>query len=229
MDYMKILKRAWHILWHYPALWLIGFALALVGTSSGGSPSGQTFYQFNRNDHRNNNGFPSGMNGDWQQFIERINSFMDKTFGGITERTIITWAIVAAIVIFLLVILLTIIRYVALTAHIRMVNHLEESGEKVSWRKGIQWGWSKAAFRLWLIDLMVGIPTALVVLILFGCAAIPLLLGFTGSDVGTAAGVIATIGMGMIVFLVIFVAAFVLSLWMRFGARVLPYEFALLW
>ena len=34
MNYTKILKRAWHILWHYPALWVFGFLLAFFGGSS---------------------------------------------------------------------------------------------------------------------------------------------------------------------------------------------------
>ena len=35
MDHTKVLKRAWHILWHYRVLWLFGFLLALTTASYG--------------------------------------------------------------------------------------------------------------------------------------------------------------------------------------------------
>ena len=38
MDHMKVLKRAWQILWSYKALWIFGIILAL--TTSSGSNSG---------------------------------------------------------------------------------------------------------------------------------------------------------------------------------------------
>ncbi|OJX40489.1 MAG: hypothetical protein BGO78_05705 [Chloroflexi bacterium 44-23] len=225
MDYTKILKRAWHILWHYPSLWVIGFILAFVGGgSSGGNPSGQTFYRFNQNDFRNGKGFPDGRNGNWQRIIERINTYMDTHFGNINESVILTWAIAAFVVIMLIVIVFTILKYVALAAHFRMVNNLEETGNKVSWSKGLKGGWSKAAFRLWLIDLVVIIPTTLTILVLFGCAAIPFLLGIGAGDAATAAGIIASIGIGMVVFLVIIIAVTVINLWLRFAHRICVLE-----
>lgn len=223
MDYMKILKRAWHIVWHYPALWVMGFVLALVGNSLGGNPSGNTFYRFNQNDFRDGaRQFPNG-DGSFQQFIERINHFMDTRFGSINEQTILTWAIIAGVVILVLVVLFTILKYVALNAHIRMVNQLEESGEKVGWQKGFRMGWSGAG-RLFLIDLVVGIPTAIVVLVLFGCAALPLILGFSGGDASSVAGVVASVAIGLSVFLVILLAAFVIQLWLRFAYRLSALE-----
>ncbi len=225
MDYTKILKRAWHILWHYPSLWVIGFILAFVGGgSSNGNPSGTTFYQFNQNDFGKDWGIPGGRNGNWQQFIERINNFMDMKFGGINETRILTWAIVAFVVILLIAIAFTILKYVALTAHFRMVDHLEETGEKVAWTKGLKWGWSKSAFQIWLIDLVVIVPTVLATLILFGCAATPLLLGVGGGEATTAAGIVASIGMGLVVFLVIIIAATVINLWLRFAYRICVLE-----
>src|SRR5690606_27232424 len=47
MDPVKILKRAWHILWSYRALWVFGLILALAtaGSTGGGSNNG-TRYSF---------------------------------------------------------------------------------------------------------------------------------------------------------------------------------------
>jgi len=222
MNYTKILKRAWTILWHYPSLWVVGFFLAFLGGSSGrnGTPGSGLNYSFNKNDFPGSNGFPQNPDGNWNQWLEKINRYMDMHFGAINEKTILTWAIIAGAVIFFLVVIATILRYVALTAHIRMVNHLEESGEKVSWRKGFKWGWSNSAFRLWLMDLLVTLPTVLVFMILFGCAAIPVLLGLAAGETTTAAGVIATIGMGLVVLFLAFVVGLAISLWIKIAQRV---------
>ena len=105
-----------------------------------------------------------------------------------------------------------------------MVNHLEESGEKVSWRKGFKWGWSVSAFRLWLIDLLVTVPTIFVFLVLFGCAALPLLLGSTAGEATTAAGVVATIGIALVIMLLAFIVGLVINLWLKIAHRVCVIE-----
>ena len=46
IDFGKILKRAWHVLWNYKILWIFGILLALTasrGNSSIGSGSGWRF------------------------------------------------------------------------------------------------------------------------------------------------------------------------------------------
>jgi len=225
MNYTKILKRAWHILWHYPALWVFGFLLAFFGASSGGnSPSNGLQYSFNKNDFQGWNGFQPGNNDSWNQWLEKINRFFDFHFGAINEKTILMWAVIAGLVIFLLVILGTILNYVAMTAHIRMVNHFEENGEKVSWRKGFKWGWSVRAFRLWLMDLLVVLPIVFVFIVLFGCAALPILLGITAGDAMTAAGVVAAIGIALVVMLLAFIVGLVVNLWLKIAHRVCVIE-----
>ena len=36
MDYMGILKRAFHVTWNHKVLWLFGFLSALLGSGGGG-------------------------------------------------------------------------------------------------------------------------------------------------------------------------------------------------
>ena len=50
MDPIKILKRSWHILWSYRALWVFGLILALAGAGSTGRVGNNSSYQFNEND-----------------------------------------------------------------------------------------------------------------------------------------------------------------------------------
>jgi hypothetical protein len=54
-----------------------------------------------------------------------------------------------------------------------------------------------------LIDLIIFVPVVLVFIVLFGCAALPVILGSLAGAVPTVAGVIATIGL---IFLLIFLA-----------------------
>jgi hypothetical protein len=113
---------------------------------------------------------------------------------------------------------------VAKTAHIRMVNHLEENGEKVSWTKGLKWGWSVSAIRLWLMDLLIILPIIFVFIVLFGCAALPVLLGISVGDATTAAGIVATIGIVLIIMLLAFIISLVVNLWMKIAHRVCVIE-----
>jgi hypothetical protein len=216
MKYTQILKRAWQILWHYPALWVIGILLALTGGASGGGSSGLRFSGNNNNYWQ---GFQFDPPAELSRKIEQLNRYMDSHFGNINENTILMWAIIAALVILILVVIGVFIKYISLTATIRMVDHLENTGEKVSWRKGLRWGWSRSAFRLWLIRLVVVIPTFLLFLVLFGCAALPVLLGLAGGRTSTAAGIIATIGIGFLVFLIVFIVAVLITVWLRFASR----------
>ena len=217
MNYTQIIKRAWQILWHYPALWVIGFLLAFAGGANGFNPSGQTNFKFDNNN--NFRDFRLTPTGEFSAQIEQFNRFMDSHFGNINVNTIVTWMIVAGLVLLLLIVITVIVKYVALTANIRMVDHLENTGEKVSWRKGLRWGWSRSAFRMWLISLVVVIPTIIFFMLLFGCAAIPVLLGIAGGERTTGVGIVATIGIGFLVFFIVFVVGVIISLWLRFARR----------
>lgn len=48
MNHQQILKRAWHILWNYRAIWVFGILLALTTASGGGG--GQSGWRSNFND-----------------------------------------------------------------------------------------------------------------------------------------------------------------------------------
>jgi hypothetical protein len=49
MDAIKILKRAWHIVWNYRALWVFGILLALT---AGSTTIGRSTSNYHRNWHR---------------------------------------------------------------------------------------------------------------------------------------------------------------------------------
>ena len=54
MDPVKILKRAWHILWSYRTLWIFGLILALTASgSSGGSGNNGVRYSGDSRNQQN--------------------------------------------------------------------------------------------------------------------------------------------------------------------------------
>jgi hypothetical protein len=195
MDHGKVLRRAWHTVWNYRALWVFGFILALTTGGGGGGGGGG-----------------SGT-GNWAQYsIERIPPG--------TGGMLLAVGIVLACLIVLLIIVAAIARYVVETALIRLVDEHEETGQKRSVRQGFRMGWSRSAFRLFLIDLAVGLPTAVVFILLFALALAPLLLWATDVKAVGVIGTVITVGLFIVVILLAIVVALILSVLKPFFRRV---------
>jgi len=208
MDHVKVLKRAWEILWRYRALWVFGIILAALTTGGGGGGGGNRWAQYNP---RGEDFSPGG------RF--RIEEIPPEIVG-----TLIAIGVGLACVIVILIIAAAVARYVAETALIQMVDDYEETGEKRSVRQGFRMGWSRTALRLFLIDLLTGLPVALAFILLFLLVAAPLLLWATGLTAAGAMGTIATIGLGCLVVPLAIVVGVILSVLTRFFRRVCVLE-----
>jgi hypothetical protein len=199
MNQTELVKRAWRITWRYRVLWIFGILLAFTGGGGGGGSGGRGGGNFG-----NSFGQVPGLN--------RVP--------GLAE---INWAAIATIValccclLLLIVIVMTILRLVAQTALYRMVDQIEETGAAPGWRAGFRLGWSHRAFRLFLLDLVIGIPVAVVVILMIAVAAAPVILLLnTGQRV---LGIVLTVLLGLgFVFLGLLGAA-VLSLLRQFWTR----------
>lgn len=209
MNHMRILKRAWDILWSYKTLWVFGILLALTagGTFSGNNgdngsaranvsysidyPRGMTPAEIEQ--------LPSGIRGAVRELYNlTINPLPRETINNIIGVTI------ALVCLALLVgVAFIVLRYVSQTALIRMVDRYESSGEKVTWRDGFRLGWSRPAWRLFLIDLLIFLPVFSGILVAMIFVAVPLLLTLTVGGIGTIVGIVMAIGLG---FLVVFAA-----------------------
>jgi hypothetical protein len=203
MDPVKILKRAWHILWSYRALWVFGLILALTaGASSGGSGNSGSSWSGDQQDAYQPEDLPDAiqqLNREMERIFDQGSQHLDFAHG---ELNAILW-VVGIFVLLMVVfgIVMTFARYVSETAVIRMVDEYENSETKMSVRQGFQIGWSRTSWRLFLIDLIVNLP----IILLTG------ILVFTGIGVYfaveneslsfTSFSVIAMIG---VVFLIIF-------------------------
>jgi len=197
MEYTEILKRAWHLVRNYRALWVFGIILALA--TGGGAEVGQ--YTFRGEDFSRGGQFGTG-----QIPPEIVSSIV---------------AIAVGLVCFggVLLIVVAVARYVAETALIRMVDDHEETGQKHGVRQGFRIGWSRTALRLFLIDLLTTLPVALAFLLLFALAAAPLLLWTTESTAARVFGTVATVGLGLLVLLLAIAAGVIFSALMRFFRR----------
>ena len=94
------------------------------------------------------------------------------------------------------VIVAVIVQYVARTALYRSVDQVEASGAAPTWRQGFRLGWNHRTFRLWLLDLVIGIPFIIVVVLLFALAATPLLLLLIDSTAARVLGIGLAVAVG---------------------------------
>ena len=119
MDHINILKRALNITWFYRALWIFGIILALTTGGNGGNGPQATF-------EGNGNGGPS-QEFQWPEELPRPPF---KEFPSWEAPEEFTGALVAVsfglvCLVFVLIIVSVIARYVSETALIRMVDDYE--------------------------------------------------------------------------------------------------------
>ena len=215
MDPVKILKRAWHILWSYRALWVFGLILALTaaGSSGGGANNGSRWSANDQQSYQVDQ-LPDAIREgvrDMERAFEEVERDLKFDRG---ELTAVLW-IGAAFILLMLVmgIVMAVARYVSETAVIRMVDEYEATDTKMTVREGFRAGWSVTSWRLFLIDLIVNLPV-----IIMGLLAIMIVGGFiyamidSGHEIFMAMSIISALGL---FFLLVFVAI-VLGIFLRF-------------
>ena len=223
MDPVKILKRSWHILWSYRALWVFGLILALA---AGGASSRIS----NNSNYRQDQGQPQqltphDMQLGWQEFKQELNKIFEE---GIPKMDItgealraFLWVIGAfVLVMFVVGIVMAVARYVSETAVIKMVDEYEASGAQMTVRQGFRIGWSRTSWRLFLINLIVNLPaiTLILVLLISGIGIVIALINGTAHF--TAFGVVAGIVLAFITIFVVVILSIILHLLCHFFWRV---------
>jgi hypothetical protein len=219
MEYSKLFKRAWQTVWRYRALWLFGALLAL--TTSGGLLFLGNRHQSDEvrgitvkvNEDTTIYLPGEGLTVDltaaggpvivvdkdqlqgWQELQELIRGNRLPWSATAVWRGVWAILITAGAVLAATIVLGTIARYVAEAALIRMVSEAEETGERAGVRRGLRLGFSRTAWRLFLIDLAIHVPVAVGFLVLFAVALSPLLLWTSGSTVAGAVGTVFSTGL----------------------------------
>ena len=211
MNHSALLKRAFEITKRYRVLWLFGILVALTagGGSSGGGNSGVNFGQ---NDMQNGN-WPH-----WQP-VEQWAQQVKQWFDHFDPSRYVGLFIACCCLLVMFAIAALIVQYVARAALMRSVDQIETTGSAPTWRAGFRLGWSNRTFRLWLLELIVGILAMLAVLVLIAVAASPLLLLLIRSDAARVIGVILTVLLGLPVVFLLIAAFIALSVLGQFWAR----------
>lgn len=204
MDHLRVLKRAWDITWRYRALWVFGAIFALGTGGGGGGGGGGSRYGIRGEDFSPERWRDLGLSWD-------VPPHLVSTVIGIGVGLICLGAIVF--------VALMVARYVAEVALIRMVDENESTGRRRTVREGFRLGWSRVAFRLFLLDLVVNVPLVAAFIVLFLLGLSPLLLWATESRAAALVGVVASVGLILLLILFAIVVGLVVSLLMRFFRR----------
>ncbi len=185
MDHVGILKRAYRIAVKHPILWVFGFFAASGATGVGNFPTSWNFNYSRR--------VPEGRR-------EELFRYFSRTLENIHLHEYIPLILGAAALLFLLFLIWLVLHYVAETGLYRMVSEMEESGVRPSWSRGWHLGWSRRAWSLFLIDLIVFLTVVLAILL-------PVIMG-----IGIAVGSRGHMSAGAVFLLVIFALGVILVL-----------------
>lgn len=234
MDPVKILKRAWHILWSYRALWVFGLILALTAAGSSGG-SGNNGVRFSGDS--NNQSYQAPLPENWREEIGKAFAEVGKEFSRILEDglpsigiskgelTALIW-ITVIFVLFMLVVglVMAIARYVSETAVIRMVDEYEATDTKLTVRDGFRIGWSRTSWRLFLINLIVNIPVFLLLIVMGVAGFIIYRIVVSGNETLAVTGIVSVIGVVFLSIFVAVIASIILHLLRQFFWRVCALE-----
>jgi hypothetical protein len=236
MDYGKVLRQAWNMVWRYRALWVFGIVLALTTISW----SSATMYNFdnNRREEWNGRGITiTPMHGEtfWEAFrrtmqveIDQANRELDRFFAEEFHIHVKSNVIVIAAVLLGIAISATVVgkvaRYVSEAALIRMVSEAEATGKRYSVWRGFRLGWSRGAWRIFLIDLLVSIVGIAVGAVLFGLIFAPLPLWVNSSEIVIFALAFSTAGLFFVAIVVMIVFGVVLGVVKRLAWRACAVE-----
>ncbi|MGF1505655.1 MAG: hypothetical protein GYB64_15545 [Chloroflexi bacterium] len=158
MDHLQVLRRAWDILWSYRALWIFGIVLALT-TASAGTEFTSTSTGGGSSD------WPTDSEMESIEIPPEIEAWVDQVGVEQLIQAAVGIGITLACIVIVLVVVFSIARFVAETSLIKMVDRYEETGEPLSIRQGLRLGWSREAWRIFLVELLTALPVMALVII----------------------------------------------------------------
>ncbi|MCJ7737855.1 MAG: hypothetical protein MUQ10_11180 [Anaerolineae bacterium] len=226
LNHMSILKRAWRILWSYRVLWVFGIILALTaGGGSGGSSGGGSGSYGSYGDRDFRFDAAPEIQRELGEMGEALGEFFEQMFTrGIVPAGIIALVAGLACLVLVLIVVSTIARHVSENALIKLVDDYEETGEQHSLKEGIKIGWSQAAFRQWLISLVITLPIVIAILVALVLSVTPALAWITGNTTAGIFGTVAAVGLFFLVILAAIVVGTVAGLVEKLAFRAAALE-----
>ena len=212
MNHSALLKRAYQLTLRYRVLWIFGILIAL--TTGGGASGGNNGlrYQFDRSDFQRWN-MPHWAPG--QQWFDQAEQW----FRHFDPARYVGLIVACCCLLVILTIFMILVQLVARAALMRSVDQIEVSGGAPTWRQGFRLGWSRRTFRLFLLELVVGLVVMVAALALMALAGSPLLLFLARTELASIIAIILTVILGLPVILILIAAAIALSVLGQFWAR----------
>jgi hypothetical protein len=236
-DIGKKISRAWYTVWNYKVLWIFAFLLALAGGSTingGGGGGGGTGYNFNSNSNSSDR-FHWDRNFDGNRFENNMPAWMQDSATWFEndvmplftpDRVVgtIIWTIVILFAIGLIInLLLALVRYPTETSLMRMVDEYEADGSKKKFKQGWALGWNIRAFRIWVIDLIIGAPGLLIALS-FAIGGAIFAFNAVKGDFSFAPGMIGLIILAGFLLLLLAIVMIFVGLWRQFIVRAIAID-----
>jgi hypothetical protein len=233
MDYGKVLKRSWHMVTRYRALWIFGIVLGMVTLSwetvlLGGLDEenqyprgivitrmgGETFYDALQRTLQEE---LDGAEEEISIALRELDQLFTRELGSRFVVDVMTVLAVLAAAFVIMLIVTKIARYVSEAALIRMVGDYEDTGKRRGVWQGLRLGLSRTAWRFFLIDLAIDIPAILAFMLLIALAFTPLVFGIRGSTPTTViVGSLFSGGLFVVGIVLAVVAGTLLSVLKRF-------------
>ncbi len=193
MNTVKIFQNSWSLMLRYKALWIFGVILALTTISFGSAlwlrdtenlPD-QTLvnWEISAKDKawiKENFGLDLPLS--YTLKIADLQVRLDDPSLSVLELSrLLNIAITLIAVLLVLLIVTLVLRYTAEAALINMVNNQQNNNEEHSARKGWSFGFSTAALKLFLIDLVVCTMLLMLTPMVFLPALLPVVIAINGS------------------------------------------------
>jgi hypothetical protein len=211
MNTVKIFRDSWNLTLRYRALWLFGVILALTTISFGSA-------LWLRNDREDQNrtlvnweisakdqawikeNFGLDLPLRYQLTRDDLRRRLDmSSLSGPEKLDFALKVLVASILVLTILMVVTLtLRYTSETALIRMVNDHQEGQETYSARQGWRLAFSKAALKLFLIDLLVYPLLFLLSTLIFLPAMLPVLIAISGTPAGISIGILLMLSLTLV-------------------------------
>lgn len=237
-----LLGKAWNILWRYRVLWVFALLLAVSGGASaggggggGGGGSGTANLPAaggNWFDREWGSEFAGGQLPQWAKELETWLDTNLLPMFSTEERAIRSAVAIVAVIIgisLLIGLLLALVRYPSETAVMRLVDDHVQTGNRVTFREGWRLGWDQRAWRLFLVDLLIGTPAFTFVILLAGLMVWLVLVMVRSGAAELSGGSVA--GMVIIAFIFVLFGIFMwfVSLFRQYVARFATLEGSGVW
>ncbi|HUT20570.1 MAG TPA: hypothetical protein VM366_15550, partial [Anaerolineae bacterium] len=153
-----------------------------------------------------------------------LDRFLAEELHVSVKSNVIAIAAVLLVIATIVAVVSKVARYVSEVALIRMVSETEATGERHSVWRGFRLGWSRSAWRIYLINVLLGILAVVAGLGLFGLIFGPLPLWVNGSEIVIFTFALSTAGLFFVAIVTMIVFAAVLGVVKRLAWRACAVE-----